>query len=229
VEVSANAIEERPMIRRLLVPLLGSGLLLNATAGSALAKCEMPEPKPAFCSEIIVGLRVSGGGMVQAGTRESLLVDISQGEQPFAATSVLITLLDADGTTLWAPAAATSQPGNWTAEVTLPDGGSWRVTAHIVGANGGTYELAVNPDWGNILPALPPAKAPTSAPTTAPPVTPASPVLPIALVLGALAAAAVAGQVIRDRSRRRAADAGVAAGNAATADRASAESLGLET
>ncbi|MBA3688723.1 MAG: hypothetical protein H0W81_07840 [Chloroflexi bacterium] len=207
------------MIRRFLVPLLGTGLLLGATAGSALAKCEeQADPKPAFCSEVVVSVSVAGGGMAEAGTRESLLINVSQGEQPFSAIGVVLTLLDADGTRVRAPAVATS-PGLWTAEVTLPSAGSWSVMAQVVTDTGAAYGLPVYSEWGEVLPVLPPAE---EAPTTAAPVTPtpASPVLPIALLLGLLAAGAAAGLLMRDRARRRTAEVPVAVGSATTADRA---------
>lgn len=208
------------MLRRFLIPLLGSGLLLGATAASALGKCEeQANPKPAFCSEIVVSLAVAGGGMAEAGTRETLLVNVSQSEKPFSAMGVVLTLLDTDGTRVRAPATATSL-GLWTADVTLPSAGSWSVMAQVVTDTGAAYRLPVYGDWGELLPVLPPAE---EAPTTAPPVTPASPaspVLPIVLLLGLLAAAAVAGQLIRGRIRRRTAEAPAAVGSATTADRA---------
>jgi hypothetical protein len=198
------------MLRRFLIPLLGSGLLLGATAGSALAKCE-GDPKPAFCSEVVVSVSLAGGGMAQAGTHETLLVNVSQGEQPFEARSVVVTLVDAEGTSVRALATVTS-PGLWTADVTLPSAGSWSVMAEVVGATGDEYRIPVYGEWGELLPVLPADEAPTAAP----PVTPtASPILPIVLLLGLLAAAAIGGQLIRDRARRRAA--GVAA---STAERA---------
>ena len=201
------------MIRRFLIPLLGSGLLLGATAGSALAKCEA-DPQPAFCSEVVVSINLAGGGMPQAGTLETLLVDVSQGERPFtAATSVELTLVDADGTTVRAPATITS-PGLWTAEVTLPNAGSWSVMADVVTGAGDEYRIPVYGEWGELLPVLPADEAPTTAPPVTP-AAPASPVLPIVLLLGLLAAAAIAGQLIRDRSRRRTAGA-----TASAADRA---------
>ena len=208
------------MIRRFLIPLLGTGLLLGATAGSALAKCEeAADPKPAFCSEVVVSLTVAGGGMPEAGKLETLLVNVSQGEQPFsAATGVVLTLLDADGTKVRASATVTS-PGLWTAEVTLPSAGSWSVMAQVVTDAGDEYRIPVYGDWGELLPVLPADEAPAAAPPVTP-AAPASPVPPIVLLLGLLAVAAIAGQLIRDRSRRRTAAAGVASGSAATVDRA---------
>lgn len=206
------------MLRRFLIPLLGSGMLLGATAGSALAKCE-GDPKPAFCSEVVVSVSLAGGGMAQAGTHQTLLVNVSQGEQPFEAKSVVVTLVDADGTSVRALATVTS-PGLWTADVTLPSAGSWSVMAEVVGPTGDEYRIPVYSEWGEAFPVLP---AEEQAPTTAPPVTPAapiSPVLPIVLLLGLLAVAAVAGQLIRGRIGRRTAQAPAAVGNATTADRA---------
>ena len=206
------------MIRRFLIPLLGTGLLLGATAGSALAKCEA-DPQPAFCSEVVVSINLAGGGMPQAGTLETLLVDVSQGERPFtAATSVELTLVDADGTTVRAPATITS-PGLWTAEVTLPNAGSWSVMADVVTGAGDEYRIPVYGEWGELLPVLPAAEAPTTAPPVTP-AAPASPLLPVALLLGLLAAAAITGQLIRGRIRRRTAEAPAALGSATTADRA---------
>jgi hypothetical protein len=206
------------MIRRFLIPLLGSGLLLGATAGSALAKCEA-DPQPAFCSQVVVSVSVAGGGMPQAGTNETLLIEVQQGEEPFmAATSVNLTLVDADGTTVRAPATVTS-PGLWTADVTLPGAGSWSVMAEVVASTGDTYKIPVYGEWGELLPVLPADEAPAAAPP-ATPAAPASPVLPIVLLLSLLAAAAITGQLIRGRMRRRTTEAPVAVRSATTADRA---------
>ena len=206
------------MIRRFLIPLIGGGLLLGATAGSVLAKCEA-DPQPAFCSEVVVSINLAGGGMPQAGTLETLLVDVSQGERPFtAATSVNLTLVDADGTTVRAPATVTS-PGLWTADVKLPAAGSWSVMAEVVASTGDTYKVPVYGEWGELLPVLPAAEAPAAAPPVTP-AAPASPLLPILLLLSLLAAAAITGQLIRGRMRRRTAEAPVAVRSATTADRA---------
>ena len=74
------------MIRRLLVPLLGAGLLLAMTAGSAFAKCEGPNP-PEFCKTVAVSLNVGGGGVFHAGTVESVTIDVSLSEQPYEANA----------------------------------------------------------------------------------------------------------------------------------------------
>jgi hypothetical protein len=126
---------------------------------------------------------------------------------------VVLTLLDGDGTRVRVPAPATS-PGLWTAEVTLPKGGIWSVMAQVVTDTGAAYRLPVYGEWGEGLPVLPPAE---EAPAAAPPVTstPASPALPIALLLGLVAAAAVAGFAMRDRARRRTAGATVSAADRA--------------
>jgi hypothetical protein len=199
------------MIRRLLIPLLGSGLLLVASAGSALAKCDPnADPMPAFCSEMIVSLNIVGGGTLLAGTRESVDIDVSQGEQPYPAMDVWLTFTDQDGTRVRVPATAAGA-GRWTAEVLLPNVGSWSVVAQVVDLNGGEYRIPVNTVWGTSLPALPPAETPV----TAPQVTPAAPIQPIALLLGGLAAAAGAGYVLGDRSRRRTTGAATGASAAA--------------
>lgn len=206
------------MIRRLLIPLLGSGLLLAATAGSALAKCEGPDPKPAFCSEVIVSMNVAGGGTLLAGTRQSVDVSVSQGEQPLPALGVVLTFTRlADGTAVRAYGAATSVPGLWSADVNLPDSGGWTVKAQVVTNTGANYLIPVETSWGAVIPVGSPPKTPVATPTT--PVTPAAPVWPVVLGLGFIAAAVLGGGVAWDRSRRRTAAAGIAATSQVTADR----------
>ena len=201
------------MIRRLLIPLLGSGLLLAATAGSALAKCEGPNP-PAFCSEVVVGFGDTSASF-QAGRPETVVFTVSQGEQPFDAMGVTLTFISLkDDSRIVVPATATNSPGLWRAEVNLPDSGIWNTYAQVVTNTGAAYRIFV--ERASVT--LPPPP-PVQKPITAPPVTPTAPVLPIALVLGGLAAAALAGVVIRDRSRRRTAAAGIAATTQVTADR----------
>ncbi len=204
------------MIRRLLVPLLGSGLLLAATAGSALAKCEASvDPKPPECSMIVAILDV-GGAVPQAGTSQSVDIYLSQGEQPFTAQTVVLILTgNTDEPRLTATATATGQAGRWTAELLLPAEGSWTAAAQLEYVIGQPFEVEVNTDWGGILP----ARAPEAPPVTAPPVVPGSPVLPIGLAIAGLAAAALAGQVIRDRSRRRTAGTAVSAQTALSGER----------
>jgi hypothetical protein len=205
------------MIRRLLIPLLGSGLLLAASAGSALAKCEGTDP-PAFCSEVVVGFGDSSASF-QAGMPETVVFTVSQGEQPFEAMGVTLTFINQeDDSRVVVPATATNQPGLWRAEVNLPDGGIWNTNAQVVTNTGAAYRIFVE----RARVTLPPPP-PVEKPITAPPVTPTAPILPIALVLGGLAAAALAGVVIRDRSRRRTAGAAMgtsAATSTVTADRA---------
>jgi hypothetical protein len=202
------------MFRRLLIPLLGSGLLLAATAGSALAKCEGPNP-PEFCSEVIVGFGDTSASF-QAGMPETVVFTVSQGEQPFEAMGVTLTFINQeDESRIVVPAIATNTPGLWRAEVNLPDGGIWNTYAQVVTNTGAAYRLFV--ERASVT--LPPAP-PAEKPITAPPVTPTPPILPIALVLGCVAAAALAAVVIRDRSRRRTAAAGIAAASTVTADRA---------
>jgi hypothetical protein len=202
------------MIRRLLIPLLGSGLLLAASASSVFAKCEGPNP-PAFCKEVAVSLNTGGPGAMHAGTLETVAIQVSKSEQPYEAEAVTLTFARvADGTAVRVAATATPVDGMWTADVNLPAGGSWTVVAEVVGAEGS--ESTVSIDTIQVFrPAAPP---PSTTPVT-PPVAPGPPVLPIALLSG-LAAAAAAGWMILDRSRRRTADAPAAVGSAATADRA---------
>jgi hypothetical protein len=190
------------MIRRLLIPLLGSGLLLAGTAGSAFAKCEGPNP-PDFCSEVVVSFSDSLGSF-QAGTPQTVVFSVSQGEQPFAAMGVVLQFVNAgDGSRIDVPATATTQAGLWRAVVNLPATGIWDTFAQVVTNTGADYRLTGE----RIRVAQPPAAPPVAKPVTVPPVTPTTPMLPIALVLAGLAAAALAGVVIRDRTRRRTAGA----------------------
>ena len=211
------------MIRRLLIPLLGSGLLLAASASSVFAKCEGPNP-PAACNDVLGDLRVFGGGYIHAGTLETVMVEVSKGEQPFEAVSVLVVFTsEVDATTIRVPAIATLEAGIWSAKVTLPNGGLWSVEAQVVDASGSATMVPLQTVHAGQLPAPPPVATPVAPP----PVTPTTPVLPIALVVAGLAAAGLAGQAIRDRSRRRTAGATAAAApaalpgeSAATPDRA---------
>src|SRR4029078_10495481 len=137
-----------------------------------------------------------------------------QGEQPFtAATDVWLTLVDAEGTTVRAPATLSS-PGLWTADVTLPAARRWGGMAEVVTGAGDEYRIPVYGEWGELLPVLPADEAPAAAAPFTP--TPISPVLPIVLLLGLLAAAAITGQVIRGRMRRRTPEAPVAVRSATT-------------
>ena len=207
--------ENTPMIRRLLIPLLGSGLLLAASASSVFAKCEGPNP-PEFCKEVAVSLNVGGPGAMHAGTLETIAIQVSKSEQPFDAEAVTLTFARvADGSAVRVAATATPVDGMWTADVNLPNGGSWTVVAEVVGADGSESTVSVDTIQVFRPPALPPSTTPVN-----PPVAPTPPILPIALVIASIAAiAGITGQVIRE-GRRRTADAPAAVGSAATADRA---------
>ena len=209
------------MIRRLLVPLLASGLLLAATAGSAFGKCELgADPQPEFCSEVQVSLNVGAGpgvyqggspssfAVFQAGASEAFSLYVSLGEQPLDAVAVALTFVKNGETRVQVQAAATSRPGEWTGEVVLPEDGFWAVSAQVVDANGAASEVTMTPIRVN-QPPEPPAITPPPAP-------PAAPSLPIALLLAGIAAAAVAGQMV-GRSRRRTAGAATPSGAAASA------------
>ena len=208
--------ENTPMIRRLLIPLLGSGLLLAASASSVFAKCEGPNP-PEFCKEVAVSLNVGGPGAMHAGTLETIAIQVSKSEQPFDAEAVTLTFARvADGSAVRVAATATPVDGMWTADVNLPNGGSWTVVAEVVGADGSESTVSVD----TIQVFRPPALPPSTTPVT-PPVAPGPPILPIALVIASIAAiAGITGQVIREGSRRRTAAAPAPLGSAATADRA---------
>ena len=209
--------ENTPMIRRLLIPLLGSGLLLAASASSVFAKCEGPNP-PEFCKEVAVSLNVGGPGAMHAGTLETIAIQVSKSEQPYDAEAVTLTFARvADGTAVRVAATATPVDGMWTADVLLPNGGSWTVVAEVVGADGTDSTISVD----TIQVFRPPALPPSTTPVTPPPVAPGPPILPIALLIASIAAiAGITGQVLREGARRRAADVPATVGSAATADRA---------
>ncbi len=198
------------MIRRLLIPLLGSGLLLAATAGSAFAKCEGPNP-PEFCKSVAVNLNIGGGGgTLRAGLRETVTIDVSLSEQPYDATSVVLTFARvANGDAVVVPATASVRPGLWTADILLPDGGSWTVVAQVVSTDGMETTMPLQ----TIQVRKPPAAPPVTTPVTPP----APPILPIALGLVGITAAGLLGLEMRNRVRRRVS---APVGNAATADRA---------
>jgi hypothetical protein len=203
------------MIRRLLIPLLGSGLLLAASTSSVFAKCEGPNP-PEFCKEVAVSLNLGGPGAMHAGTLETVAIQVSKSEQPYDAEAVTLTFARvADGTAVRVAATATPVAGMWTADVNLPNGGSWTVVAEVVGADGSESTVSVD----TIQVFRPPALPPSTTPVT-PPVAPGPPILPIVLLVAGIAAAGLAGRLILDRTRRRTADAPAAVGSAASADRA---------
>ncbi len=184
------------MLRRLLIPFVGSALLLAAGAGTVLGKCEGPNP-PAFCSEVAVSLYAAGPGTIfHAGRVESVNISVSKSEQPFDASGVILTFARiGDTTVIRAPAATTDQPGLWRAEVRLPTGGSWTVVADVLDRAGTARQVPIQ----TIQVASPPAKPPAGKPVT-PPVIPAMPWVLLLLV----AAGIVATALIVGGSRRRA-------------------------
>jgi hypothetical protein len=199
------------MIRRLLIPLLGSGLLLAAGAGSALGKCEGANPPPDLCSAIVADLSVGGPiGTFQAGTATSISVVVSQGEQPFDAAGVALTFTSiAGGPAIREQALPTEDQGVWRADVTLPGSGAWMVAAAVVDRNGSAFDVGINTVQVAEAPKAPPA--PPTTPT--PPVSPTTPALPIAMLVAGLGAMALLANGIRDRARRR----GVGVATTATA------------
>ena len=198
------------MLRRLLVPLAGSTLLLAMGATTVLGKCEGPNP-PSFCADVVVSL--DGGGTAtafRAGDTTDVNVVVTQGEQPFDAASVMLTFARvADGALVTAPATRTGTPGLWHAAISLPSAGSWTIAADVADPSGGTRQVAVL-----TIQAADPRPAP---PATKPVTPPASPLLPWLLLLGggAVVAAGIAGSGVRARARagsaRSAAPTGAAA------------------
>jgi hypothetical protein len=201
------------MIRRLLLPLLGSGLLLAAGASTVLGKCEGPNP-PDFCSQVVASIDFgSTGATIRAGSETQLRVWVSRGEQPLKASSVALILARvADGTVIDATALPAA-PGMWRTMVTLPEGGTWTVVAEVVDIDGNLVRLNLDALQVAAAPKVP------SAPVTSPPVSPSTPALPIALLVAGVAAAGLLASVVRGRARRR--TAGAAAGSAAAGNAAS--------
>lgn len=189
------------MIRRFVLPLLGSGLLLAGSATGVLAKCEGPNP-PDFCQQVVAFIDL-GGGALTAGTATPVDVFVQKSEQAYPVQSVLLSFYNlADGTLVRATAERTSDPGRWRANVTLTAAGGWRADAVVVDLDGQTIVYRIEPTQV----ARAPLKPPTTPTTPTPPVTPTPPsvpALPIALLVAGLAAAVMAGAALRDRTRRR--------------------------
>lgn len=192
------------MIRRLLVPLLGSSLLLVATAGSAMAKCEMPDP-PEFCSQVIATVDYgSTGGTLRAGIETPVRVWITLGEQPIDATSVtLVFARIADASVVRVDARPSGEAGLWRAEINLPAGGGWTLVAELDGLEGGMQRLPL--DTIRVRePLQPPGQQPPTPGQPTTPAPPTIPALPIALLVAAAAGAGPVVRELRDRSKRRA-------------------------
>ena len=183
--------------RRLLLPTFAGALLLAAGAGSVFAKCEGPNP-PAFCSQVTVSIDAgSAGAIYRAGEQTSIRIFLSKAEGAYDPQRLSLTFTrQADDSMVTALATATTLPGLWQADVTLPGDGSWTVVANVVEAQGSTSRISIEP----IQVAAPRAQPPISTP--APPVTPSSPALPIAIALAALAALGLAAVGLRQRARR---------------------------
>lgn len=185
------------MIRRLLIPLLGSGLLLAAGAGSALAKCEGPNP-PDFCSQVVASIDFgSAGATARAGIETPVRVWVSRGEQPAQASNVtLVFARIADATVVRAEALPSAEAGLWRVNVTLPAGGGWTVVAEVTQVDGTLVRLNLDLVRVAVAPS-----APRVAPPAAP-ISPAPPVWPIGLVVAGVAAAGLLAARARQRTRR---------------------------
>jgi len=190
--------------RRLVIPLVGSSMLLAAAAGSALAKCEMPDP-PAFCDEVVASVDFGAtGATIRAGSETPVRIWVSRGEQPVEATSVaLIFARIADGTVVRAEATSSAEAGLWRADVNLPAGGGWTLVAEVDGVDGGPL-VRLNLDTLRVREPLTPPQDPGAPVTPATPINPSTPALPIALLVAGIAAAALAASGLRDRTRRKA-------------------------
>ncbi len=187
------------MLRRLFVPLLGSTLLLAVGATTVLGKCEGPNP-PTFCSEVVVSL--DGGGTAtafRAGDPTDVNLVVTQGEQPFEASSVLITFARvADGALVTVPATRAGTPGVWHAAVSLPAAGSWTIAADVADPAGGTRQVSVLTIQAADPRPTPPATKPVAPPT--------SPLVPWLVLL----AGGAIGALLLVRDRRARARAGMA-------------------
>ena len=175
----------RPIQIRLIRSMTAAALLVLLTAGVALAKCG-DDPGP--CEGMIVTL--DPGGSLGAGGSETVGVFVLRDEQPYDATSVDLTFTRlADGTATHVAAEPTGSDGRWQAAVELPAGGTWTVSAQVVGAEF-VEEFALDP-----IAVAPPAATPSPAAPGATPLT--SPLLGA----GVLAAVAVvlSGLVLRTR------------------------------
>ena len=188
--------------RRLVIPLLGSSMLLAAAAGSALAKCEGPDA-PAFCDEVMASVEYGSGGTIRAGSDTPLRIWVSRGEQPIEATSVaLIFARIADGTVVRVEAQPAVEAGMWQAAVNLPAGGGWTLVAEIDGVD--TALVRLNLDTIRVGEPIAAPQDPATPVNPSAPINPSTPALPIALLVAGIAAAGLAAAVLRDRSRRRA-------------------------
>jgi len=190
--------------RRLVIPLLGSSMLLAAAASSALAKCEMPDP-PAFCDEVVASVDFgSTGASLRAGSETPVRIWVSRGEQPIEASSVaLVFERIADATIVRVEATSSAEAGLWRADVNLPAGGGWTLVAEVDGVDGGAL-IRLNLDTLRVGDPLTPPQDPAAPVTPATPINPSTPALPIALLVAGIAAAALVASGLRDRSRRKA-------------------------
>jgi hypothetical protein len=184
--------------RRLLIPVVASGLLLAATASSAFAKCEGPNP-PDFCKEVVASMMVGGSGYFSTGVETFVDISVTQGEQPYDAQGVFVTFGQPGKTAVRVRATATGMPGIWRAVVTLPEAGNWMSYSEVVDAQGVTLTLGLQ----NVQ-AVGPAPEPPAA-TPVPPAPPSFPTLPVVIGLGLLAAAGALAFGMRQRTRRQSA------------------------
>ena len=125
------------MIRRLLIPLLASGLLLAVTAGAAFAKCEGPNP-PAFCQQTVASMDFgSAGSSIRAGAQTPIRLWVIRGEQPADEITVTLVFSRIGGTAVVRAAAEPAgEPGLWRANLTLPASGAWTVAAELTARDG---------------------------------------------------------------------------------------------
>jgi hypothetical protein len=193
------AVALRNIGRRLVIPVLSSTLLLGAAAGSALAKCEMPD-RPAICDEVVASVEFgSSGGTVRAGVETPIRVWIYRAQQPVEVSSVtLVFMRIVDSSFVQVEATKSGEAGMWRADVTLPASGGWTLVAEVDGIDGGLQRLSM--DTVRVAEAL---AAPDQPGTPVSPINPSTLTLPIVLLVAALAAAVLGASALRVRSRRR--------------------------
>lgn len=121
-------------MRAPLAALWAASILLAATAGMTLGKCDHDQSAE-VCQAVTATL--DPGGTLSAGGPQTVEIWVLQEDAPYPASSVVAVFARvADGEVVRAEARPSAQEAMWTATVTLPAGGSWTVSAEIDGPEG---------------------------------------------------------------------------------------------